>query len=213
MTREENKILMRGITLFVFIAVLCLNHHLKSIPSKLKSRCLVQIETVQGKCSEIVVNGRDVRILAIVPETCTIDSLESYLSGIPGIRSLDMEFSVEIDSIKLDIIRRLSDRSILFAKNSYINSFASEALLDSLVYTLKTYPRIFLILRGWTDKEGDSTYNQMLSEKRAGIIREALIQRGCDSTRIRTFGFGERWPVTTGWGDSLARRVDFLLEE
>jgi outer membrane protein OmpA-like peptidoglycan-associated protein len=213
MHRRDFKICTWGVLIFLFITVICLNRHLEQIPLKLKSRCLNQIDKNGGRPLEIKAEGRNVMVRGTVPDEKSRIRLMSNLSKVPGIRILDMAFYIEADSIRQDAIRRLSKRYFYFSKNSQDRLASSEALLDSLAEVINTYPKIRLTLQGWADKEGDSTYNLYLSEKRAAGIWEALIIRECDSTRLSIIAYGETWPDSLAIPDSLKRRVDFIFEE
>ena len=51
-------------------------------------------------------------------------------------------------------------------------------------------------VEGHTDSTGREDYNQRLSEKRAGSVKNALLQRGVDQRRIVTVGYGESLPIS-----------------
>jgi len=53
--------------------------------------------------------------------------------------------------------------------------------------------RIFV--DGYTDDVGDASANQALSERRAEVVRQALIADGIDPARLTARGFGETRPV------------------
>lgn len=53
----------------------------------------------------------------------------------------------------------------------------------------------YINVNGHTDRIGSAPYNQRLSEKRAEAVREYLVGKGADSSKIETFGFGKTTPV------------------
>ncbi len=70
-------------------------------------------------------------------------------------------------------------------------------------------------LVGHTDHRGGDTYNQELSEQRAQVARDYLVQKyGIDPVRLDSMGLGERAPMMTG-NDERAmdrnRRVELEL--
>jgi OOP family OmpA-OmpF porin len=50
---------------------------------------------------------------------------------------------------------------------------------------------------GHTDNVGNDAANQKLSEQRANAVREFLIAKGIDGTRIVAKGYGETKPIAT----------------
>lgn len=71
-------------------------------------------------------------------------------------------------------------------------------------------------VEGHTDSRGDETYNIGLSERRAMAVRDALLERGIDTQRIRTIGLGETYPVAsndTQAGMQQNRRVEIVISD
>jgi peptidoglycan-associated lipoprotein len=69
-----------------------------------------------------------------------------------------------------------------------------------------------VIIAGFTDERGTEEYNRGLGERRALSVREALIQRGCDPSKLQTVSFGEEMPADSGGGESAwakNRRAEF----
>ena len=67
---------------------------------------------------------------------------------------------------------------------------------------------------GHTDNAGDPEANRVLSQDRAGAVRDELIQQGIASDRIETGGVGSDNPVAKN--DSNAnmeknRRIDVIV--
>jgi outer membrane protein OmpA-like peptidoglycan-associated protein len=52
-----------------------------------------------------------------------------------------------------------------------------------------------VMIEGHTDGKGTESYNQGLSERRAGAVRIALVGRGLSGTQLVTRGFGKSRPV------------------
>jgi outer membrane protein OmpA-like peptidoglycan-associated protein len=50
---------------------------------------------------------------------------------------------------------------------------------------------------GYTDRLGSPKYNQKLSERRANAVREYLVSKGVDGSRLKAYGKGESNPVVT----------------
>jgi outer membrane protein OmpA-like peptidoglycan-associated protein len=52
-----------------------------------------------------------------------------------------------------------------------------------------------VLIEGHTDAKGTESYNQALSERRAGAVRNALVERGLQAAWLRTRGLGKSYPV------------------
>lgn len=63
--------------------------------------------------------------------------------------------------------------------------------LRSLAQIMKDNPSLEIELSSHTDQRGSSSYNQVLSEKRAKSARDYLLQRGIEPSRIVAVGYGE----------------------
>ncbi len=86
--------------------------------------------------------------------------------------------------------------------------------LDKLVVVLNNYPDTNIEIQGHTDSTGSESYNQRLSEQRAGSVSGYLKQKGISSQRITRVGMGELYPKYSNdneEGRTQNRRVDFLI--
>lgn len=71
-----------------------------------------------------------------------------------------------------------------------------------------------VVIAGNTDTSGSSAYNQALSERRARIVRDALIANGISADAIRTEAFGESnpaKPTSDGVREPLNRRSEVVI--
>jgi len=95
-------------------------------------------------------------------------------------------------------------------------SISSTETLDQLAAFLNEYPRRQVVIEGFTDSIGTRANNQSLSERRAQAVREGLINRGVDGSRISARGYGEAWPVATNSeevGRRQNRRVEIIISD
>ncbi|SFM96518.1 OmpA family protein [Thermodesulforhabdus norvegica] len=86
--------------------------------------------------------------------------------------------------------------------------------IDRVATVLRNYPQTRIRIEGHTDSIGSEQYNQMLSERRAMAVRDALVQRGVDPRRIEVVGYGESKPIATNAteaGRQLNRRVTIVI--
>jgi OOP family OmpA-OmpF porin len=70
--------------------------------------------------------------------------------------------------------------------------------LDDIANVLQQNPTINdITITGYTDRLGSPKYNQKLSERRANAVREYLMSKGVDGSRLKAVGRGEENPVAT----------------
>jgi OOP family OmpA-OmpF porin len=82
--------------------------------------------------------------------------------------------------------------------------------LDEIAAALQADPSITDVdITGYTDRLGSTKYNQKLSERRANAVREYLVGKGVDSSRLKAYGKGEQNPVVT---DCKQKKKSELIE-
>jgi len=104
--------------------------------------------------------------------------------------------------------------NVLFGFDKALLSYDAKTNLDKLVTVLNEYSDTDIELQGHTDNKGSLTYNQALSEERAGTVSGYLAAKGINSIRMNIKGFGETVPKydnATESGRSQNRRVEFLI--
>ncbi len=130
---------------------------------------------------------------------------------------------VEKEAMRQDV--KASD--LLFALNNnghvplYINFDTGKAdikpehqsVIQEIVSLLTQNPGIRLIVEGHTDNVGDSESNKVLSEERAKMVVNALVQKGISSERLQAVGYGQEKAVadnSTDDGRAKNRRVELV---
>lgn len=110
-------------------------------------------------------------------------------------------------------VRRFED--VHFAFDKYNLTDYAKASLDGDATTISSlatkYPTLNVDVSGHTDWIGTDAYNQALSERRANAVKDYLVRKGVETSRIRTFAYGESQPVapnTTAEGRALNRRAE-----
>lgn len=86
--------------------------------------------------------------------------------------------------------------------------------LDRVADTLTTLPEHSFVIEGHTDNVGTDEDNQRLSERRAKAVRDYLVSKGIDASRIQAVGKGESSPVATNdnpEGRATNRRVEIVV--
>ncbi|MCB1745359.1 MAG: OmpA family protein [Gammaproteobacteria bacterium] len=84
-------------------------------------------------------------------------------------------------------------------------------VLDGVASELQQQPGVPYEVGGHTDSIGSTRYNQDLSERRAGTVRDYLVGRGVSGSQLSTRGYGESMPVAsnkTAEGRAENRRVE-----
>ena len=102
--------------------------------------------------------------------------------------------------------------SIFFEINkSTIVGINNERVAAATKYLLNN-PSAKLELIGYADKRGGQRYNELLSERRAGAVKESLVNEyGIDASRISTSFKGFSEPLSKQNYD-INRRVDFMIK-
>lgn len=103
---------------------------------------------------------------------------------------------------------------VFFETGSYRLLPRSFPALDSVAGLLQKYPVLQLTIEGHTDNAGGLPYNQTLSEKRANVVRQYILNAGIEAGRLQAMGYGQQQPVAdnaTSNGRAANRRVVFRL--
>lgn len=101
-----------------------------------------------------------------------------------------------------------------FEYSQSVITFSSYAHLDRLGVLLFENPDMRLLIEGHTDNTGGEEKNKTLSIARANAVKEYLVKRGIDASRIKTVGYGESKPIAsneTVEGKALNRRVELTI--
>ncbi|MGO1461417.1 MAG: OmpA family protein, partial [Oleiphilaceae bacterium] len=86
--------------------------------------------------------------------------------------------------------------------------------LESVALVVKEFDKTAIQIEGHTDSSGADSYNQLLSERRAGTVRDFLLNQGIEPKRTRAVGYGERYPIASNdsaGGREQNRRVELTL--
>jgi outer membrane protein OmpA-like peptidoglycan-associated protein len=102
-------------------------------------------------------------------------------------------------------------KNIFFATGSYKLLEKSYASLNGIVSLLKSDASLMIDIDGYTDSQGSDESNQVLSDNRAGAVKNYLVSKGIDASRLKSTGYGETKPVadnTTAAGRARNRRTE-----
>jgi outer membrane protein OmpA-like peptidoglycan-associated protein len=110
------------------------------------------------------------------------------------------------------LIANMSD--VLFKTGSFELLPGARERLAKVSGIVLAYPSLHLQIEGHTDSVGTDEYNQSLSERRAGAVRDYLVQQGIAADSIEARGLGKTQPIAsndTPEGRQQNRRVELVL--
>lgn len=144
-----------------------------------------------------VAANQQVAAAAAAPTTATANETEGA-------------FSREECVGRLEILSRTN--SIQFASGSASLEASSVPLLGTLIDIAQRCPDISFVIEGHTDSQGGADANKALSDARAASVRDYLVSKGVNGTRLTSKGFGELQPIAsndTARGRARNRRIQF----
>ncbi|MEM9195014.1 MAG: OmpA family protein, partial [Myxococcota bacterium] len=106
---------------------------------------------------------------------------------------------------------------INFALDRWEIDPSSFGLMDEIAETLNAHPEILRVeIQGHTDNQGTAQYNLILSNRRANSVRQGLVDRGVDTNRLVSRGYGLTQPLVdndTPENRARNRRVQFIIQD
>ncbi len=141
---------------------------------------------------------------------------EGYLSEVRNIKTDTISDS---DTISLDLVRlekgtTIQLNSVLFKRGTAEMQESSFEELDRVATMLKRNESVEIELSGHTDNTGSSKLNLKLSQERSDVIKDYLSQKGIDSNRLSSKGYGGTRPIASNKSEKtrrLNRRVEFTI--
>ena len=118
--------------------------------------------------------------------------------------------------IKADVIRQVTHAAsnIYFATGKFVLLSKSFKGLDEVAKIMKEDEAMKIAIDGHTDDVGSEASNVRLSENRANAVKNYLVKKGVDASRIVVTGYGETKPIAdnkTAAGRQKNRRVELTL--
>ncbi|MBI5325014.1 MAG: OmpA family protein [Ignavibacteriae bacterium] len=118
------------------------------------------------------------------------------------------------DKYKWDEEGKAFERPILFDFNKWDIKPESAPVIEEVADAMLSMERIKIEIQGHTDNVGGMEFNQILSERRANAVMEALIKLGVEPRRMRSRGFGLTMPKvdnTIEENRAINRRTEFHI--
>ncbi|MDI3491136.1 MAG: peptidoglycan-associated lipoprotein Pal [Thauera propionica] len=88
----------------------------------------------------------------------------------------------------------LSKRSVFFDFDSYVIKSEAKPLVEAHARFLVQNPQMKMLIQGNTDERGSREYNLALGQKRADVIKQALMLLGAKEAQIESVSLGEEKP-------------------
>jgi OmpA-OmpF porin, OOP family len=116
-----------------------------------------------------------------------------------------------------EIAQNVVDKINYAAKNVFFATGSAKLLpksykaLDEAIKLLKDDVTLMVDVDGHTDNTGNEEKNQTLSENRATSVKDYLVSKGIDESRLKSTGFGSTKPVgdnKTAAGKAKNRRTE-----
>lgn len=104
--------------------------------------------------------------------------------------------------------------NILFISGSAKLQSSSFRGLNDVVKIMSENAEMSLVIDGHTDSDGSEESNQTLSENRAAAVKNYLVSKGINESRITSIGHGESMPIAdnkTAAGKKMNRRSELKL--
>lgn len=139
-----------------------------------------------------------------------------------GFVSQEIEVNLEANKTLKIYLQKITKSNAVVLKNVTFNSGEHELLpesfaeLDTLAKILTQNVTKKILLEGHTDIVGDAKANQTLSEKRVETVKQYLINKGVEESRISTKGWGSQKPIEKNGpraSNQQNRRVEFTIIE
>lgn len=104
--------------------------------------------------------------------------------------------------------------NIFFETGIYALKETSKNELIRIIELMKYYPSLRVEIQGNTDNVGGESFNLDLSQKRANVVKDYLVERGVEAKRLEANGYGYSKPRATNdtpEGKALNRRIEMVV--
>ena len=88
--------------------------------------------------------------------------------------------------------------TVYFGFDSSELAVEAQAILDRQAAFLSVNPTIVIIVEGHADERGTREYNLALGDRRAVAVRDYLLAKGLNASRVRTVSYCEERPAVSG---------------
>ncbi|WP_296618701.1 OmpA family protein [Marivirga sp.] len=147
----------------------------------------------------------------------TVDiAAEGYLDDLQTIKTdtVSDNETIRLELLSLKEGTTIQLKSVLFERGTADILDGSFEELDRVYKMLDKNPNIEIELSGHTDNTGSAKLNIELSQKRSDRIKEYLVEKGIESNRLESNGYGGARPIASNKSEAtrkLNRRVEFTI--
>ncbi|MEM9735818.1 MAG: peptidoglycan-associated lipoprotein Pal, partial [Pseudomonadota bacterium] len=97
-----------------------------------------------------------------------------------------------------EYFRQVVGDRVFFATDRHDLDAEAQATLQGQAEWLASNPGTSATIEGHADERGTRAYNLALGARRANSVRDFLVARGVDPSRLRTVSFGKERPIALG---------------
>ncbi|MFC2109018.1 OmpA family protein [Bacteroidota bacterium] len=120
--------------------------------------------------------------------------------------------------LTVEAVKQLGDFAKTINFNSGKTTFKSgvTSQLDGIVAIMNEFIGVQFSINGYTDSSGSKAKNLELSKLRAAAVKDYLVSKGIDSSRLDSQGFGVASPIAsnkTASGRAANRRVELIAKK
>lgn len=148
--------------------------------------------------------------------TATVDSVVVTETPEPAADSTDDTDAAPVDDATSAVIDALDLSGVTFELGTAALTADAQLVLDDVASRLVELPGVPVQVKGFTDNLGDPDVNLLLSDDRAQAVRDYLISKGVEPTRLTARGFGASQPIadnSTSEGQAANRRVELAVAQ
>lgn len=130
--------------------------------------------------------------------------------------SEDGKYALKLDLEPIVTGARFTLQAIQFKQSEAIVLEDSYPSLDKLSRFLKRNRNIKIQIAGHTDNVGNKNALLLLSEDRAATIKDYLVEKGVEASRLKTIGYGGKFPLNDNSLEHLKaknRRVEIIISD
>jgi peptidoglycan-associated lipoprotein len=110
---------------------------------------------------------------------------------------IDQGSTAPIPGSEQDFVINVGDR-VYFDLDEYSIRGDARPVLDAQAQWLNRYQNVRIRLEGNADERGTREYNFALGGRRANAVRDYLVSRGVNPSRIETISYGKERPLDAG---------------
>ena len=126
----------------------------------------------------------------------------------------DTRMKIPTDFSSMESGKAIVLKDLLFESGSSTILTSSYSELNKLAEELKKKPSLRIEISGHTDNTGNNAANLTLSTGRAESVKQYLVEKGVNASRVECKGFGDTRPVAsndTEEGRTKNRGVEFVV--